>query len=86
MKVYKITTTQRRGERRVFYITAEDRKSAAKAAAKHIEFESSDFSEDYTLQKVNKYIYTVTIPRLAEQWRFRIDKAPSGLILTEQEQ
>lgn len=83
MKIYKITATQRRGERRVFYITAEDRKSAAKIAAEHIEFEASDFSEDYTLQKVNKYIYKVTIPRLAEQWRFRMDKAPSGLVFKE---
>lgn len=80
MKIYKITISQRRGERRVFYVTAEDRKSAAKIAAEHIEFEASDFSEDYTLQKVNKYVYNVTIPRLAEQWRFRMDKAPSGLV------
>lgn len=85
MKAYKITLTQRRGDRRVFYVTAEDRKSAAKIAAKQIEFDSSDFSEEYTLQKVNKYIYKVTIPRLAEQWRFRIDKAPSGLLFTEQQ-
>lgn len=86
MKIYKITATQRRGERRVLYITAEDRKTAAKIAAKHMEFEASDFSEDYTLEKVNKYVYTVTIPRLAEQWRFRVDKAPSGLVFKEQKQ
>lgn len=83
MKIYVVRASRRREDSLRFYVTAENRKKAAFKAASYIESKDSDFYREISVEKKNKFIYNVVIDN--EEWRLRIDRVMSELILKEEE-
>ena len=84
MKAYRVVASSRRIGSLRFYVVAEGRKDAAFKAASYVESKGdSDFYREFSVEKRNKFIYNVIIDN--EEWRLRIDRVMSELILREEE-